>query len=225
MTPNNLVNFAVLLGIQVIALTDHNTARNVEAVQRCACKAGGPLVIAGMEVETKEEVHLVCLFSSARDAIALEQELEPLRSPVKNQPNLFGNQILMDEADQPVGAMEPLLITALELPIDKAAQLVHQHGGLVFAAHVDRDSNSVLSNLGFIDPEWQLDGIEFSKQAVPAQWYQQHPELLRYPAIQDSDAHRLEGMMLPCQFLEWPVEQKLTEASFLKALMQIGPIV
>ena len=111
MTPNNIANMAYLKGLDVIAVTDHNSCRNVSAVQKCGANAG-VTVIPGMEVETSEEVHMVCLFKSLNDAYEMEDYVTAHLPVIKNKPEIFGRQLVMDENDQITDIKENLLITA-----------------------------------------------------------------------------------------------------------------
>lgn len=185
MTPNNIVNMSLLKGLDVIAVTDHNTCGNVRAVQEVA--AGRLLVIPGMEVETEEEVHVLCYFPSLAQAEALEAALRQHCLPVKNKPEIFGNQYYMDASDTIVGQEPQLLVSAIQLSIYEVVSRTKALGGVAVPAHIDRSSYSVLSNLGFLPPDLGVGALEITAAKVDAM----AAEFTEYAILTDSDAHYL----------------------------------
>ena len=150
MTPYNLVNMAKVMGLDVIALTDHNTCLNCPA----AIKAGeeaGILVIPGMELCTDEEVHVVCLFPDVEKALEFSQYVRQRIPPVENREKIFGQQLIMDHRDNVIGTENLLLTTAADVSLDKVPEIIKNFGGVAFPAHIDRSSYSVISTLGMID--------------------------------------------------------------------------
>lgn len=192
MTPNNLVNMAALKELDMIALTDHNTCGNCPAVMKAAARAGIQ-VIPGMELTTAEEVHVVCLFPALENALAFDEYVYPRLMDVKNEPRIFGEQLILDENDEPVGSLEKLLVNATAIGIEKTPALVESFGGICFPAHIDRQSYSVLSNLGYIPPECGFTAVEVYRP--DAFFAAGHGELKEsYCILTSSDAHRLEDM-------------------------------
>ena len=116
MTPNNIAGMAVLKGLQILALTDHNSAKNCPAFFE-ACKRQGIIPIAGMELSTAEDIHIVCLFRELDDAMRFDAEIEKHLMPIKNRPEIFGDQQILDGEDEQIGEFETLLISATDLPI------------------------------------------------------------------------------------------------------------
>ena len=154
MTPFNLVNTMKVFGYDLIALTDHNSCRNCRAAMK-AGKAAGITVVPGMELCTSEEIHVVCLFPDADSAEAFGALVRDNIPPVKNRPEIFGDQLVMDSADT-VLDKEPLLLnTASFFSIDEVPDLVAQYGGACFPAHIDRHSYSILSALGDFSEDLQ----------------------------------------------------------------------
>lgn len=194
MTPNNIVNMAALCGLDVIALCDHNTCGNCAATIAVAAHNYPKMtVLPGMELETAEEVHVVCLFSSLEDALAFEQVVKAARSPILNRPDIYGEQVLRNEHDVIVGFEPQLLITATSISIDRVPALVQNFNGVAVLAHVDRESNSAISNLGFITPDMGFKTIELSKKLFGqkrAEFLEKN-RLMRYNVLLDSDAHYL----------------------------------
>jgi PHP family Zn ribbon phosphoesterase len=184
MTPNNIVNMALLCGLDAIAVTDHNSCDNVEAVMKAA--GGRIVVIPGMELQTREEVHLLCYFRDLESLLSFQKELNSLYDGVPNTPSIFGNQLIMNERDQIIGEKKQSLLTSLEISFDDAVGLIRRYHGIPVPAHINRPSFSIISQLGFIPPALQLRLLEFS-QNFPI-------SLQNYPGfhfITSSDAHSL----------------------------------
>jgi len=190
MTPNNIINMAVLKGLDIIAVTDHNSAENLPAVSECARKAG-IVFIPGMEVETREEIHLVCLFPHVEAAFAMQDVVYGALPDLKNREDIFGEQWILDEEDRLAGRQDRLLLTATGLGIGDVFPLVKDLGGVVLPAHVDRDSYSVLSNLGSIPEDLPVRSLEISRDCCLDSFLAVHPELNAYSFIRSSDAHYL----------------------------------
>ncbi len=201
MTPFNLVNMAALKGLNVIALTDHNTCKNCPAALE-AGKEAGILVVPGMELCTQEEIHVVCLFPALESAMAFDGAVERLIPPIPNKPEIFGHQRIMDAADGVLGEWEPLLITGADISLYGVRALVEAHGGACFPAHIDRDSFSVLSVLGEYPPEIGFPAAEITGSADAKALRLQYPALMGLPLLTDSDAHYLEDISEPMRFME-----------------------
>ena len=147
MTPNNLVNMAALLGFQLIAVTDHNACANTEAAVRAGC-AAGITVVPGMELCTSEEAHIVCLFPTPAAALAFEREVARRSPPVRNRPEIFGRQLVLDADDALLREEDRYLLAAADLGAAEAAERVRALGGACFPAHIDREGYSLLASLG-----------------------------------------------------------------------------
>lgn len=193
MTPNNLVNMAKLLGLDVIALTDHNTSLNCEA----AIKVGeqvGLLVIPGMELTTAEDIHAVCLFPDLDKALAFSSYVDEHRIKVRNKAEIYGRQVIMNENDEEIGEIEHLLLPASFIGISEAYNKAREFGGICYPAHIDRDSLSILSVLGEIDPYCGFRTAELADITKLPELRKQHPILDCMNIITCSDAHYLENM-------------------------------
>lgn len=193
MTPYNLVNMAKILGMDAIALTDHNTAQNCRAAINVGEKIG-LTVIPGMELCTSEEVHVVCLFDDVKNAEDFSEYVLSTVPPVKNRPEIFGDQIIMDEGDGIMGTQELLLTTASGISIENAVQIVGEYGGICYPAHIDRNSYSVISNLGMITPEMNFNAVEMTEKANQNEYKKKYPIIKNMPVFVSSDAHYLENM-------------------------------
>lgn len=191
MTPNNIVNMAVLCGLNMIAVTDHNSIGNVAAAMKVA-KNLPITVVPGMELETVEEVHFVCLFPDIETAQEFDKWLAPFRLPIKNRPEIFGEQLYLNELDEVVGMEENLLVTAVSCSVYDAAPKVRSLGGAIFPAHVDRSSYSVISNLGTVPEDLGFSVVELSKNITKEEALLKFPYLSNYQIITDSDSHYLD---------------------------------
>jgi len=194
MTPNNIVNMARIKGLDIISLTDHNSGANLEATFKCAQK-NGLVFIPGIEVETSEEVHLVCLFPDIESALKMHGYVSDALPPIKNRKDIFGEQLIFDEEDRITGEEEQMLITATSLAINDVSCLVKRLGGAVIPAHVDRTSYSIISNLGFIPEELGIRYLEISRDCDKYEFRGARPELDSYRLIKSSDAHYLGDIL------------------------------
>lgn len=186
MTPNNLINMSIIKGLDAVALTDHNACENIRAA---AAVAGDKIIfIPGMEVETSEEVHIVTLFPTADAAEEMQRILVDSSPYIPNRPEIFGNQYIMDENDEICGEIDRMLVTASGLDIYTVVAAAKDLGGIAYPAHIDRESYSVLSNLGFIPPDLDISAVEItekSRTALEGEYSN------RYNIITSSDAHYL----------------------------------
>lgn len=197
MTPNNIVNMALLLGYDMIAVTDHNSCRNIPAVAQ-AGEANGLTVVPGMELCTAEEVHVICLFPTVEAALGFDRFVWERMPQIKNRPEIFGNQTVMDEDDTVTGKEDILLLNASSIGIDTIQKTVHRFGGTSFPAHIDRSAYSVLANLGGIPPEAGFAAAEISAKTNAPALLEQNRELADMTLLFNSDAHTLESMPDRC---------------------------
>lgn len=193
MTPNNIVGMSTLLGLNLIALTDHNTCQNCPAVEELG-KANGICVLSGMELTTSEEIHAVCLFPTAEKALKFEIFVSQHRMKIKNKKEIYGEQLILNAQDEKIGEIEELLILATDISIMDIKRLCNEYGGTAFPAHINRDSCSVLSVLGVIPPECKFSVAEVSQSGDIEKLTVSHPILKNMYIIRDSDAHYLENM-------------------------------
>ena len=214
MTPNNLVNMAKLLGLDVIALTDHNTSLNCEAAMAVGREIG-LLVIPGMELTTSEDIHAVCLFPTLEKALAWNEYVDAHRIKIRNRSEIYGRQVIMNERDEEIGEAEHLLLPATEISIMNVYQKVKEFSGICYPAHIDRDSLSILSVLGEIDEACGFRTAELADKSKLAVLKELHPILNKLNIVTDSDAHYLENMREAENALEL---EALTAQSVLAAL-------
>jgi PHP family Zn ribbon phosphoesterase len=193
MTPYNLVNMAKILGLDIIALTDHNTSQNCAAAVKIGEKAG-IAVVPGMELCTSEEVHVVCLFPDVNSAMNFSDCVLSSVPKIKNRPDIFGDQLIMDENDKIIGSQELLLTTASSISIENVVETVKKYGGVCYPAHIDRNSYSIIANLGMITPEMNFSAVELTESADINEWKNKYPIIGNARVFTDSDAHYLENM-------------------------------
>ncbi len=193
MTPNNLVNMAKLLGMDVIALTDHNTCLNCEAAMKVGEEIG-LLVIPGMELTTSEDIHAVCLFPTLEKALAFSQYVDENRIHIRNKAEIYGRQVIMNENDEEIGEIEDLLLPGSFIGMYDAYRKAQEFGGICYPAHIDRDSLSILSVLGEIDPWCGFRTAELADISRLPELREKHPILDCMNIITCSDAHYLENM-------------------------------
>ena len=202
MTPNNIVNMAVLKGLNTIALTDHNSCKNCPAFVRAA-EGSGLNVLCGMEINTEEEAHAICLFDTLEKALAFDQYVYERLPDIKNDPLIFGEQRILNENDEILGYEPKLLINATSISIMELSLLMKEFGGFSFPAHIEKSSYSILASLGMVPPECGFTAYEIKDKTA----LQRVLPLLPNPddalVLHNSDAHYLWDIAeaentLPC---------------------------
>ena len=216
-TPANLAGMCALAGLDVVALTDHNAAGNCAAFCRAA-EHYGLLALPGMELTTSEEAHVVCLFPGVEEAEGFAALVRKGLPPVKNDPSVFGPQVLMDEEDRTVGEETAFLAGASAIGIYQVFELARSFGGVAFPAHIDRPSFSLLANLGLWDPAMGFPLAEVSKNCPPDLF--QRPDLRGIVHFDGSDAHYLDQIADAHQYMELP---ERTPRAVLDWLLAGGP--
>ncbi len=193
MTPVTVCGLAKLAGIELLSITDHNSAANLPAA-KLACDAYGLALLPGIEVTTAEEIHLLCYFPTVEAALEMGQQLYRLLPDIPCDARYFGEQLVMDEDDRIIDRPQKLLTNAAACNIARAKQMAEVLGGLAVPAHLDKDTTSVLSVLGFMPDEPVFPCVEM-----------RHPEKAdsliasgRMPTPQEilvsSDAHQTDAI-------------------------------
>lgn len=194
MIPPLVVQRALELGLDWIAVTDHNSTGNVQAMLGAAAGTG-LAVTPGMEVESREEVHLVCLFDTVEQAEAWGALVSAHLPQRQNDERFFGAQFVVDAEGEYLRTEERLLLTSTDLSVEEIVRRVAELEGLAIPAHVDRPANSLLVNLGFVPPGLDMPGLEISRWASVAEFRRAHPELAHYGLISSGDGHRLSELV------------------------------
>lgn len=209
MTPSNIVGMSVIKGLDVIAVTDHNSCKNCPAVL-AAAEEYGILAIPGMEINTSEEVHAVCLFEELKAALEFDAYVYEKLIPFPNKEEIFGKQQIYDGADQVCGIVPNLLINATSISFEGLWELVRGYGGVMFPAHVDKTANSLIANLGFVPPDSRFVTAEVKDLGKLHKLKKENPYLEGCRIISNSDAHYLEHIHEP--ELTLTVEEKSVKA-------------
>lgn len=190
MIPPLIVQQALDLGIHLIAITDHNATANIESVQKAAL--GTKLtVLPGMELQTREEVHVLCLFDTLEQIQAWQQLVDKKMPDIENDIEHFGEQFVIDETGEFIRRELRMLSTSSELSITDAFYEVNKLGGWMIPAHVNRKTNGLLSILGFVPTDIAIDALEISLHLSKEEAYQKFPQIRGYPLIQNGDVHLL----------------------------------
>ena len=210
MTVNNIVNMARLKGLDLIALTDHNSTSQLKTLSLVA--KDKIKVLYGVELESKEEVHILGYFKVLNDALALQSWLDLHLNYQENNPDYFGHEYLYDQNDQIVGEEKKLLITSLDQDIYQVAEIIRRNKGTVVLAHVANKANSITSQLGFIPPDLDFEGLEIHSQKEREDILRTNPQLKNKEVfwLINSDAHRLQDISEP----ENELSQKAYECLF-----------
>ena len=220
MTPNNLAGMASLCGIEVLALTDHNTAENCPAFF-AACKRYGVVPVGGMELTTAEEIHVVCLFPSLEAALDFNALVKERRMRIPNRPEIFGRQIIMDENDVEKGEDPFYLTAATDIPLSEAPKLVRRCGGICYPAHIDRPSGGLPAILGDFPPDVPFTAYELHDMGQKEEYEARFPILQTMRCVSSSDAHYLDQIRdaaysLPLE--DEPYSSAMVRMSLLKTL-------
>jgi 3',5'-nucleoside bisphosphate phosphatase len=188
LSPRNIVEQAKLRGLDVIAVTDHNTAKNVQVVMRLGRKEGIN-VIPGLEVQSREEVHLLTLFPDWPATAEWAEEVSQSLPKMKNDPLLFGDQPIVDEDGEILEFEERLLLNSLSLSVEEIIHRVRKKGGLIIPSHFDRSSFSLISQLGFVPPDMPLEALEASRIQKLSPEIVWRDGARSIPFVVSSDAH------------------------------------
>ena len=222
MTPGDMIGMAMLKGLDVIAVTDHQSCGNCEAainVSRRLREEGlpAPLVVPGMEAASAEEIHLLCLFASLETALQFQSVIDESLLRRENRPDIFGRQLLFDSHDNLSGEDSRMLLMPVRLSAQQIASEVGRLGGACIPAHIDRESNSMLSTFGLIPEDFAVSRLEISWRTDLDTFYRRYPALREYPIIRSSDAHCLGDIAEPGWKLSLP--DGLPRENWLEALI------
>ena len=191
MSPRAVVDAARAAGLDLIAVTDHNTTENAGAVIEAAAGTG-LAVLPGIEMTTAEEVHLLGLFEAGADLGPFQAEVYRNLPDLPAKMKFVDDQVLVDAADDVTGFCPRCLFGATLFSVQEAVRLIHGRGGLAVACHIDRDSFSLISQLGFIPPGLGLEAVEISPRADAAAARAALGIGEDLPIVRFSDAHTPE---------------------------------
>jgi PHP family Zn ribbon phosphoesterase len=217
MSPRGIVQKSRQAGLDLIAICDHNTVENAGAAMREGAKQG-IRVLPGMEVCSKEEVHILAVFEALEPAQKMQAYVYA-NLPGKNRPDVFGCQVVANENDEVLGENPRLLIGATQLGLHDIVGKTHELGGLSLGCHVDRPAYGIINQLGFIPADLALDGLEVSRHVKLADAHKTVAGIEKFACITSSDAHFLEDIGSV-----WTIFQMAepTVAEIRKSLLQHG---
>jgi hypothetical protein len=193
MTPARIVQKAASLGINIMAVCDHNTVEHVEVTSDIAQKKG-IRVIAGIEINSSEEVHVLGFFGNISDALSMQNIVYENLQPGENNEDVFGMQVLVNENDEVLGFNKRMLIGTTDLSVNSIVELIHSFDGLAIASHVDREGFGIIGQLGFIPSELKFDALEISCNTNLNGALVRFGQYRHIPWVFSSDAHRLEDI-------------------------------
>jgi PHP family Zn ribbon phosphoesterase len=185
MSPQVILRAAKKKEIDIIGVCDHNSSENSRAVMNAAKKMD-IIVFPGMEVTSQEEVHVLALFDEIENALKLQEHVYA-NLPGENDEDAFGMQVIVNEKEEVLGLSNKLLIGATTIPLEKIIKIIHSLNGIAIASHIDRESFSLISQLGFIPDNLELDALEISASITPQEARKRYSE--NYPITCSSDAH------------------------------------
>lgn len=191
MSPGNIITKAKALNLDIIGITDHNSTRHC-ALTRQLGETKGILVLMGAEVTTKEEVHCLTFFDTTESLEEFQSYLSDHLPFVKNNPSIFGHQVVVDEHENITDEIDSLLIVGINQSIDQVKMKVKKLNGLFILAHVDRQRFGLLGQLGFMPHDLYPDAVEIYSKTAPDAFLSKHPEFTNYALLKNSDAHTLE---------------------------------
>ncbi|MHC1784892.1 MAG: PHP domain-containing protein [Anaerolineaceae bacterium] len=194
MIPPLIIAEALAHNINLIAITDHNSSANIAAVQKAA-KNFDITVLPGVELQTREEVHILCIFDTLAQIAAFQKTINNALPPIRNRPDYFGEQFVVDETGDFIKREDRLLLTSTDISLNDAAEEVDSLGGLFIPAHVNRSAFGLIGTLGFIPPNIHFEAVEISRHLRPADASRSFPQISGLPMIQSGDVHRLEEFL------------------------------
>lgn len=214
MTPANIAGMAAVKGLDVIAVTDHNSCRNCAATIKMA-EEYGVIALPGMELCTEEEVHVVCLFPDLYTAMDFDGYVYDKMLKIPNKEKIFGEQLLYNDIDDIIGKEPNLLLCNTSIRFDEVFALTEERNGIMIPAHIDKTTNSLIANLGFIPPDSQFTCAEVMDLNKLSGLLDTHLYLSRCRIISNSDAHYLEHINEPEHTID---VAGLSAAEIIKAL-------
>ena len=215
-SPKEIVAEAIRKKLDIIAISDHNSTQNLPALEKAA--SGRLIAFYGIEVQTLSETHLLVVFDTLETAMLFGDFIYDKLPDIKNEPDYFGDQVIVDQYENIIAFEDRLLLQSIDSDVSEVTEHAHSLGGLVFPSHIDRDTFSIISQLGYIPEELPIDGIEISRDISLKKAREDFPEYCeKYPVIRNSDAHYLKEIGTEATFFKI---QEPTVAEMQKALKQ-----
>lgn len=216
MSPRNILQAAINKGLDIIGITDHNSTLQCKSMLQAA-KNHNITVFCGVEITSKEEVHCLAFFKDMNSLNTFQYYLDKHLPNIPNQADKFGYQLVVDKDENILHEEPRWLVPAIRQSINQVADMVHQLEGVFIPAHINKTTNSLISQLGFIPSNLQADAFEISKHINRQQIVQQHTTLETFSILQNSDAHYIEDIGSVYNTIEM---KELSFAEFKLALKQ-----
>jgi predicted metal-dependent phosphoesterase TrpH len=197
MIPPLIVEQAISQGIELLAITDHNASANAGAVMQAALGTG-LIVLPGMELQTREEVHLLCLFDTLEQLAAWQSLVDGLLPDVPNRAEFFGEQFVVDATGEFIRREERLLLNSVNIDLEDAASQVRALGGLAIPAHINRKANGLMEMLGLLPPGFEA--LEISRHITAAGAREKYPQIGDVALMQNGDVHHLDDFLGVMEF-------------------------
>lgn len=191
MTPKRIIQQARQKGLDIIAISDHNSAENIPAALSAS---EGITVVPAMEITTSEEAHIIALMPEINPINELQRIVYSSLPEIEQTKRFYSEQVIVDENDFVRGFSKRLLINATDLSAKELIKIIHELGGLAVACHIDREVFSILTQLGFIPAELKFDALEISFRTSPQEALKEYYQYRHYPWIRSSDAHTLNDI-------------------------------
>lgn len=213
MSPANIISEAVRKGIDIIGITDHNSTRHCRLVSKMAASKG-IFTMMGAEVTTREEVHCLTFFENTDTLGIFQKFLDEHLPDIKNVPDIFGDQVEVDENELIIYTEERLLTNATDVSLEELEEIVHRLGGIFIPAHIDRLKNGIYGQLGLFPEGLRADALEVSRNIPVKTFAEKHSELAAYKLITNSDSHLPEhiGRAFTKYYLEKPSFEEILMA-------------
>ncbi len=213
MTPSAIIKSASEKGLDIIAITDHNSAENITAAKKAA-ENTEITVLAGMEVASFEEAHILAVFDDIESVMRLQDVVYENLLPGENDAGQFGDQIVVNEKDEVLNFNNRLLIAATTLTAHSVINIIHSLCGLSIASHIDRDAFGIISQLGFIPEDLKFDALEISPGTDKEKAEHLFKDYNSFVWVSSSDAHYLEdiGRRTTSFFMKEPTIAEITSA-------------
>ncbi len=212
MIPPLIVREALKRGLNLIGITDHNASENASAVIKAA-KGENLTVLPGMELQTQEEVHVLCLFDTLTQLAEFQSQVDKRLPKMQNRPDFFGEQFIVDHTGDFIRNKEQLLITSTSYSFEEAFYAVTELEGLFIPAHVNRQAYGLINYLGFVPPNLEIDALEISRHITPEEAVKTFPQIKGFPLIQSGDVHFLSDFLGVNRFIiEQPTIKELKKA-------------
>lgn len=207
MTPSGIAGFSKLSGADVVAIADHNSARNLPAAQK-VCDFYGLKLLPAIETNTAEEIHLLCYLPTVEAALDMGEEIYKTLPDMPIDKEIWGEQLIVDEEDNIVGRLDRLLTLASAFDVYDMKRMAEERGGIAVPAHADKDSYSALSVMGFLPDDLIFSTIELAHPHKLEEYEQKRLIPVGLSTLTSSDAHSLQQLMrtpLPVMEEEHPL--------------------